>query len=462
MLRLRQLAAMIDGRALVLVVVFGGLFTLQSSNALDPAKVAYLLVAAAAVAVAMSMAPWWLSESRVEIARPWLISSAAFVGLLIVSLAVSRAHGTPATSWLRDAAPYALFASAPILALACARSVSRAWLISVFAVCGSLASLSFTVEWLGRRQLIDLPIDRIVLPAGTLASGLLALATALALAAAWRRSLWAAGGGAVLGLFFITGTRSTLILLIIPVGLALLAGRPWRPAARALLIEAAVAVAVFLVAESTIAFANGTLPILTPGQASPSSSAPDPFAQRVQGLGTLLTDPGSDQSFQERVTQTKVALQAFSSSPIVGVGPGYAFEWTDIGKQKLSSFTLDTPFLYLAKFGLLGLVPLGFFAAAYLRLILKLRRTQPRARVEFLAVAGFALVLVASGILNVPMEDKGASFALIFVVALGARLLIHRDLTDTVSEPNLGEGEDMEATAAAGVGTTMGQLVSGR
>jgi hypothetical protein len=429
-------STLLDGRVLVLVVVLGGLFILQGSNNLDAPKIVYLLLATAAVAVALAGAPWRLSEARAAIARPWLIAAGAIVALLIVSLAVSLAHGTPFTSWLRDASPYALFAAAPILAFACARNASQRWLVAVLAVCGALASVSFAVEWIGRRQLAHLPIDRIALPSEALGAALLALATAVALAGVSRRTSWgwAAMAGVVLGLFFVTGSRSTLLLLAIPFGIALFAGQPWRSASRVLLTEVAIAIVVFVAADAGIAVANGTLSISlwsstanpTSSTQSPAAPAPDRLTQRVDQIGSLIADPGSDPSFQARLEQTKVAWQAFISSPLIGVGPGCEFHWSTIAAGVRDSFTLDTPMVYLAKFGLLGLVPLALFAAAYLRLALELWRRQ-LARIEYLTVVGFAFVLAVVGIQGFPIEDKGASFALILVLALGVHGLVGQD-----------------------------------
>src|SRR5450759_2129923 len=108
----------LDGRLLVLVVVMGGLFTLQASNSLDVPKVVYLALATASTVAAIAGFLLWHSERRSEIALPWVVSTAALLAMLTVSVLVSHAHGTPLSSWLRDTAPYALFAAAPVLALA--------------------------------------------------------------------------------------------------------------------------------------------------------------------------------------------------------------------------------------------------------------------------------------------------------------------------------------------------------
>lgn len=451
---------MIDGRAFALIVVVGGLFALQSSNNLDAMKLAYLLLVGAAVAGAAVSARWWLADQRAAIATPWLITSCAYAVLVVVSAAVSRTRGTPTDLWLRDAASYALFAAALLVALACARSASRRWIIVVFAICGALASVSFTIEWLGRRDIAHLPIDRIVLPSGSLASGLVALASALAITAALRRGWWAAAAGVVLGLFFITGTRSTLLLLAVPIGVSLVAGRPWQRGVQTVLTSGMVAAAIFVATQSGIAIANGSFPLhlgpstntISPSpnatsQPWPTATPNNELSGRINGIGRLIADPGSDPSLQSRWAQTEEAWRAFLTSPIVGVGAGYSFEWTEAPGGTHKGFSMDTPLVYLAKFGLIGLIPLASFVAAYAWLAIQLRRCGPRASSELLIVVGYAIVLVIAVALGAPIEDKGTSFALIFVVAVGAHALVH----NRASEPAAARVAVGEPKGASGV-----------
>lgn len=424
--------AIADGRLATLMVIGGGLLTLQSSEGLSPLKVAYLLLAAAALAAALAGVRPWLSSARAPIATPWLVASAAFAVMLAFSFIISRDHDTSLSSWLRDVASYALFGAAPVFGLACARSALRRWIIAALVVCGALASLSFTVEWVGRRHILDLPIDRIVLPTGGLSSALLALATAFALAGAWKRQWWAVGAGAVLGFFFLSGSRSTLLLLAVPIGAGLLAGRPWRRTAQTVLVEGIVAVAIFVVADLGIALSTAAStqmlgPNATSSPVTADSQAPNGLQNRLVDTGSLLTDPGSDASFQDRWTETTVAWQAFLTSPLAGVGPGYSFLWTRTGNIQVSAYTLDTPVIYLAKFGLVGLIPLLLFAAAYLRMILALWRQRSESEIEFLAICGYGIVLVLTSLLGSPMEDKGVSFAAILLIAFGCRALVTAD-----------------------------------
>ena len=431
----------IDGRVLVCVLVVGGLLTLQASAGLNAWKIGYLLLAVAALAGTVVSARWWLSTERVGIATPWLVSAAAFAAVLVCSFAVSRAHATPFASWLRDSAAYALFAAAPLFGLACARSASRRWMIVALVVFGALTAISFEVEWLARRNLLHLPIDRIVLPSGGLTSALFALATGFGLAALWKRWWWAVGAGVVLGLFFATGTRSALLLLAVPLGAGLLAGRPWRRTAAAVLTQVLVAAAVFLVADVAVIVAHPRVPIdygspqptICPSSPVDSSGSGcmtvlDPTSNglnsRLGDTAALFSDPGSDASLQERLTQTRVAWEAFLTSPLVGVGPGHSFHWTRSSKLEVDAYTLDTPLVYLAKFGVIGLVPLLLFAAAYLGLIFGLWRRRSEARTEFLAICGYGIVLVSGSLLGSPIEDKGISFGLALLVGLGCRALI--------------------------------------
>jgi hypothetical protein len=239
----------------------------------------------------------------------------------------------------------------------------------------------------------------------------------------------------VLGLFFITGTRSSLLLFAAPIGAGLLAGRPWRGAARILLIEGVVAVSIFVAADVSISIANGGFSgdIWSPGVSAAcstppvaSSASPCPsneLSNRLGDTATLFTDPSADDSFQERWTETQVAWKAFVTSPIVGVGPGYRFRWQKTADIQVYAFTLDTPVIYLAKFGLIGLIPLLLYAAAYLRVIVALWR-RSTAQSEFLAICGYGIVLLVSVALGSPMEDKGVGFALMLVIGFGCRALL--------------------------------------
>jgi len=162
-------------------------------------------------------------------------------------------------------------------------------------------------------------------------------------------------------------------------------------------------------------------------QTTSSVGTPAPHGDlglRVSYVGVLVSNPGSDMSFQDRLTQTKLAWETFLTSPVVGVGPGYDFAWTDTSGFRYDGFSMDTPLIYLAKFGLIGLIPMLLFVAASLRLVLALWRRRQSTSSEFLTVGGYGIALGVTAILVSPMEDKGVAFALILLVGFGCRALI--------------------------------------
>ena len=89
----RNLAGTWNGRTRLIVFVFGGLLTLQSSDALSLPKVFYLVVCGAVVGAAVwSVRDLWSDHRSPE--WPWVVSSALFVALLAVSLPVALLGGT--------------------------------------------------------------------------------------------------------------------------------------------------------------------------------------------------------------------------------------------------------------------------------------------------------------------------------------------------------------------------------
>jgi O-antigen ligase len=407
----RDLAVAWNGRTRLILFVFGGLLTLQSSDALSVPKLLYLVICCLVV----GSAAWAVRDLRVDHSSPewpWLVSSALFVVLLAVSAPVALLGGTSPVSWLRDASTFGLFAAAPIVAFDARRASSSRDLNSLLTVAGLLASASFAVEWFARRSILVLPFDRIVLPTGQVASALFVVSVAWALRG--RRFGWAgaAFAGLLLGVFLSTGTRTTLILVVAPLAMAAALGRPsWR---RSLVAGGLVAVATFATFTAiTISIEAGTA---VPGAAAPTPP-PQVIENRILSVGDLVRDPGSQGSFRERLSQTRAAADAFVARPLFGIGPGAEIAWVDDGGRAQQSYYLDTPLMFEAKFGLVGLAVLLVWAGCAL---VSLRRLVRRRgwTTGTLALLGYGALFAASSALGPPMADKGASFALAFVLAL--------------------------------------------
>jgi len=414
-----------NGRTRMVAFVFGGLLVLQSSDTLDLAKLSYLVLVGATIVSAIA-ATWRQRDSRdFSGIGPWLAISVAFAGVVAVSLPVALAHGTGLVPWLRGAAPYGLFAAAPLIALDARRVVSAREAVGWMMTAAGLAAISFSVYWLERRQIVDLAIDRMVLPSAQLAFAGFAVACAFAFRSRWVVP-WAVAAGSILGLLLITGTRTTLLIIAIPAILAVV-GRPgWRQAVTAVTVGAATAVIVVVLTVGALSSqiqAIGPTPSSSPA-ANEAHEAPRPglIGERLGSVGTLVGESGSGQSLTERIAQTQAALSVFVANPLLGIGPGALYTWTNSSGLTVESSTLDTPLMVAAEFGMLGILACLAFIAVFIWFIGFNGRRIGRSA-EQLSVVGLAATFGLTGILGPPMDDKGAAYALalVLVIALSAR-----------------------------------------
>jgi O-antigen ligase len=415
-------AVWFDGRFRIAFVLFGGMVALQSSPTLDLTKVAYLV--GIVLCLAGALASIWRARRTAEprLATPWLMASGALAVLIAMSFLVARDNGTSNTAWIRDVAAYALFAAVPVFALDGQASASRKLLVGMLVVAGLLGGLSWAVEWLGRREILDLPLSRLVFPSGQLPSVLYLFAFASALTLGRRSALWTGLAGLTLGLFLLTGTRSSLLLLIPAIAMAALAGRSRiRSSLKILISHGLVAVAVVVAFQVAL-----TLPAVvglgrTPGDPGstdpPATSLPHVLGDRLESLPALLDHPTSDPSFKERVAQYRAAWKLLLSSPVLGVGPGHLIDWVDVSGEPRSAFTADTPLVMPAKFGTLGILVFLGFAGAYGATVWTALQQDRRSGVT-LTLVGFGVLAIVGLPLGFLVEDKGASLALILLLAL--------------------------------------------
>lgn len=391
---------LIDARARVLFVLFGGLAIFQQGDDLSPLKVAFLLGFGVACAGAATNVLRIRDTATLEAARPLIAASIAMGGLLVISAGVAYAHATPVGSlWLRDVAPYFLFIAVPLFGLDAREAFSYRALVRILVAAGILGALAFAVTWLQRRGIADFGTERIGLATHYVPAGLFAYAMSLALCA--RKLRWLAVAGLVLALLLATGTRSNLALLMAPLAIAV--------GSRHAIARRSVRVLVFLpltaVATTLIAFA-----VL-----QASSANLDHVERRIEAFRTSGT--GEDNSFVERQRQTEVALDAFSDHPVFGAGPGTLFEWQTVDFRQVTSYLLDTPATFPAKFGILGLVTLLFVLSRYLAFIRIIGRHSGNGEMYFTLV-GYAAIVAASTLFYSPLEDKGFAFTLILLVGL--------------------------------------------
>jgi O-antigen ligase len=395
------LLLLVDARARILFVIFGGLLTLQSSSGVGSLKLLYL----AGVLVSFAGALFRFSQSRDvslrAFASPLFRVSVAMSALIAISFLVAKGHGVLRVDWLRDVAPYVLFALAPIFAIDAHWAFRRRGLTRLLVLGGLIATASFSTHWLQQRHIAHLPFSQFALSSFFFPAALFAYATASALHARERRIRWLFLAALVFALLVVTGTRSTLILAVAPVVAAFGARRylSARFVRLVLLAPAAVlviAVAVFSVVQVTNA----------------STSAISKRITILKGTGT-----SSDASYKDRQAQTRAARDVFYAHPVFGSGPGTYFSWHMTGVGQRSDFIIDSPLDFPAKFGFVGLGVILFLMLEY-GSFMKAAFRFDHPRPETLALAAFAALAVLDSFLANPLEDKGCTLGLVLLLAL--------------------------------------------
>jgi hypothetical protein len=393
---------MTDGRARTIFVVFGGLLILQRGEGLDMTKFAFFAGAGVSFAGAFLNVRRMHPTPIYQLARPLLAVSVAFFALGAVSLAIAHTNGIGLVAWLRDAVPYLLFASAPIFALDAQTSFGRKGLVALLVIAGTMAALLFGLGWLERRHVSNLGLGSLGLASVIMPAALFSLAMSAALQADVRRPRWLILAGVILALLVMTGTRTTFVLLVAPLAIAL--------GARPKLVTRSMRLAVLgpVTLTATLLFGVAFIGI--------SGADTEMLQKRIEILKET-GDTSGDASYNERREQTEIAWDRFESAPIVGAGPGTTFEWKTQNGIPVSSSLLDTPLVFPAKFGLLGLAVCAFVLAKYWSFLRRLRRLED-VGIGQLALTGYLAVVLAITPLVLPFDDKGFSFGLILVLAL--------------------------------------------
>lgn len=379
----------------VAFVVLGALVAFQSAESVNTMKLVYLvglLLCVVAAALELRRPP--------PSALPLLAASAILGGVVAVSAVVSLQHGTSSLDWFRDAAPYLLFAVCPLLALDAARC-SRAYRVAVLLLAGIVATLSFTFEWMDRHALAG-PLPHLGLPTFLLPGALFSFTTAGAMHWSRYRRAALSLSGAVLVLVLIAGSRSGLLFVTALVAIHATSGR-WLlsriSSPLAILALSASLILVLLSCSRVLGIDAGNL------------------VARMQATVVVINDPTTDPSYRDRGAQTRSALEGFRSSPIVGVGPGFPFEWVDVSGRARRTSTIDSPMAYAAKFGLLGILAMAAIIAGFVWLL----RSSPAAaelRASRSALLGYVTIVVAWMASNSPLEDKGAFLGALLLLAL--------------------------------------------
>jgi O-antigen ligase len=381
-------------------VVVGATVTLNTSDQLGLPKVVYLSGVALALVAALSQVNTRRSEEIAPWRKLWPGSVALFL-VVALSFIIGVSMGNSATFWLRDAAPYLLFAGVPLLARD-ASKVPRRLLISMFVISGTLAAVAFAAEFLDRRHYADLAFHRVVFQSVLLPAALFCYATAQAFTKNKHRALWIATAASILACLLVTGTRTVLLLLVGPLALMVAYGSQlFRLVPRLILYFGGGLIVLLAAIQGFVFIVGGDLQKPT---------------DRLASITATIANPMSDSSYRERVEQTEEAWNVFLGNPLFGVGPGHLFEGRSPTDARILTFNIDSPAAFAAKFGLVGIAALLVVAIGY---GLFIKGLPPRDAVASrAALIAYSAVVLAMATLLSPFEDKGLSFGLFFLLAL--------------------------------------------
>ncbi|MCA1572804.1 MAG: hypothetical protein LC798_21420 [Chloroflexi bacterium] len=349
------------------IVVFGGLLLFDSSDGLSLAKGLYL------ASLSVCFVGAWTQIMRVTwegsmAGIPRLAGIAFWVVALVVavSLPVAILNEHSIEVWVRDVAPYALLAMAPILALDASRSSGR-FLLGAFVLAGTLVTAAASLQLIGLRGL---------------RSDVL---------------LWSVLAGLVLAGLWLPGSRSSLLLVGAPVGM-LVFSRSSRGIQR---VAALAALATILI---VAIFSIGPRVGLDTGAAQ----------ERLLTAGPAIEAPRENGSLRDRFAQSQAAWDLLQQAPVLGVGPGQTFEWYTPSGAYRSAFAVDSTVSTIAKFGIVGTAGLLVYFGLLWHML-------AGTRIERATLVGLAAWGALAVIISNPLEDKGLAFGLLFVLALGLR-----------------------------------------
>ncbi len=371
-------------------LVGGGLLVFGGESVGAP-KLAYL-ASAGLVAIFSASRVYRSDATWLRPFRPILSATILLALMLTVSLFVAIDENG-FMNWLRDAAPYLLLIVAPVVALDAAHEIRESTVMRMAVLFGSVAAVGFTTDWLNRRGISALPVGRFVAGSGVVANCGFAFALALVVSGP-RRWFWAAIATAIPATMLTTGSRSLIGMGVAFIGIL---GRRSRHRMGPVRIAALVLCV------------GGLLAYSVPRLMGVISTDPAFLDQRIAAAQSVLAGEGADDgSYAARAESYDWAMAAWQSHRWLGTGPGFLYP--------RGSFTLDTPLLIVAKFGIIGTAVL----AIYMATLLLCTRSAARKfgwRPAHTGLRAFALIVLVLLPLAPAFDDKGFAFTIALVLA---------------------------------------------
>ena len=373
------------------VVVSGALIVFQSPSD----RIKYSYIGLAFISVLVSCVELYRHQDDVRRAfRPMLVAGVLMTSLIAMSSFNALTSGVTVDNWVRDMLAYLLCVTLPVVGLDASRQLSPRTLAGIFFVVGVASSFAFASDWLNRRGAVE-GLGRVLLASATLPMLMLGYALVRAVTGP-HRPRWTAVAVLIPVALLITGTRTYLVVFFaLTVGAlgSRAKGRvPPLLMLRFLAVSGSLTAAlVYLLARdwlTNVGFVHGRVAVT---------------------LAALSGHVSRDQSFVARAQSYRLANATWHEHVWLGAGPGHLYPG--------GTFTMDTPLLVLAKFGLIGTVGIIVFMVC---VCLSVARCQLAPDAFYTAGRSWAFALVALVPFGPWFEDKGTSLALALLVCATA------------------------------------------
>jgi hypothetical protein len=273
-----------------------------------------------------------------------------------------------------------------------AQEIEPNFLDRAIGILGVIAAIGFCLDWLERRGVSSLGVGRLILGTGMVCSLGFVHALVQGALGKGRSRIWFGVAVFIITALLVTGTRTSLVFALGFVGLIGRERHARLPLPKLLLVIAPVVA--------------GTL-VLVPIVASKVLSQPDFLNERMQAALSTFQG-GDDQSLQIRVRSYALARERFLDGPWLGGGPGYTYP--------NGLYTLDTPWMLPAKFGIVGTLAILLYLGCMLVSIRNCRSlTEPLP--VFATARGWGLILIGVTPFGPWVEDKGFGVAISLLMA---------------------------------------------
>ncbi|MEB2526485.1 O-antigen ligase family protein [Kocuria rosea] len=334
--------------------------------------------------------------------RGYLIPIFFLFSVPFLSLFAAALYATDLVMWIRDGTTFILIPVSVVYALDAGLSVRSITLQRIFTLVGLVGGLGYLLTWLAFRGQVQIPGGVPLLSSSMLVVPVISMCLALYFTSSSRRRyMWAAIAAILVLLLVGAGGRSALLYL----GATLLVAVAVATRARRGLLRLAILLVVAAIVLSGFyrIYASFVGPQFLSGR----------FDWFTEASWEAITD---DASGQDRVRAYSIMWNSFLEKPLLGNGFGY--NYPSVSATGIELFTLDSPLVYLAKFGLIGAAVVLLSLAGIVDATIKQSKHSPhRLRIVLMnasAVAAWVAILPSGA----PTEQKGFGVGLALLVAL--------------------------------------------